>query len=70
MAHKLPDLDSLGSSLGIYRACKALGKDGYIIFEEPNPNIDILYGRLMEEGYQEVLLQPDRAKKWLQKTHY
>lgn len=63
MAHKLPDLDSLGSSLGIYRACKALGKDGYIIFEEPNPNIDILYGRLMEEGYQEVLLQPDRAKK-------
>ncbi len=65
MGHKLPDLDSIGSSLGIYRACRALGKEGFIIFEDSNPNIDALYERLMKEDYQEVLLKPDRAKKMI-----
>jgi c-di-AMP phosphodiesterase-like protein len=63
MGHKLPDLDSLGSSLGIYRASMALGKQAYIIFEESNPNIDILYDRLIEKGYESILLKPDKAKR-------
>lgn len=63
MGHKLPDLDSLGSSLGIYRASMALEKQAYIIFEESNPNIDILYDRLMGKGYENILLKPDKAKK-------
>ena len=63
MGHKLPDLDSLGSSLGIYRACMALGKQAYIVFEESNPNVDILYDRLIKSGYGDVLIKPDRAKK-------
>lgn len=68
MGHKLPDLDSIGSSLGIYRASMALGKQAYIIFEESNPNIDILYDRLIEKGYENVLLKPDKAKRMATKN--
>lgn len=65
MGHQIPDLDSLGSSLGLYRACKSLDKEVYIIFNESNPNIDILYNKLIKEGYGEILLQPEKAKKML-----
>lgn len=63
MGHDIPDLDSLGSGLGIFRCCKSLGKDAYIIFKESNPNIDILHERLLEEDYEKYFLSPDKAKK-------
>ena len=36
MGHINPDIDSMGSSLGIYRLAKSLGKEAYII----NDSID------------------------------
>lgn len=63
MGHRGADLDSLGSALGIYRACKSLGKEAYIVLKQSNPNIDILYHRLIKEGYEEVLVGPEKAKK-------
>ncbi|MCR1899273.1 DHH family phosphoesterase [Irregularibacter muris] len=63
MGHDLPDLDSLGSALGIYRCCRALNKDAHIIFKESNPNIDTLYERMVREEYNKVFLSPEKAKK-------
>ena len=63
MGHRIPDLDSIGSSLGIFRAARALGKPSYVIFDESNPNIDTLVDRLMEQGYGDYFLASDRAKR-------
>ncbi len=65
MGHKSPDLDSLGSALGIYRACKTLEREAFIILKQSNPNIEILHRRLIKEGYQEVLIEPEKARKMI-----
>lgn len=48
MGHKNPDMDSLGSGIGILRAVRNRKKDGYLIFNEDNPSITNLYKRARE----------------------
>ncbi len=43
MGHKLPDVDSFGAALGIYRAAAALGKRAYIIVNEVSASLRPLY---------------------------
>lgn len=49
MGHKNPDMDSLGSGIGLLRAVKNRKKDGFLIFNEDNPSITNLYHRVKEE---------------------
>lgn len=49
MGHKNPDMDSLGSAIGLLRAVTNRSKDGYLIFNDNNPSITNLYNRVKEE---------------------
>ena len=49
MPHRLADPDSLGAAVGMYRGAKSLGKDAKIIMSGPNPSIETLYSRIMED---------------------
>ena len=39
MGHSLPDVDALGSGIGIYRAARTLGKQAHIVVEHPTTAI-------------------------------
>jgi Predicted signaling protein consisting of a modified GGDEF domain and a DHH domain len=48
MGHENADVDSLGSSLGLYRVVKSRGKDVHIVLERSNPTIDTLVGKIQK----------------------
>lgn len=62
MGHQNPDIDSLGSSMGIYRLAKTIGKPAYIVNDNFGMNlgkfIDVL---LQEEEYKDVILDAKQA---------
>ena len=39
MGHRLPDADSFGAAIGIYRAAKTLNKKAYIVIDNPTSSI-------------------------------
>ena len=43
MGHNNPDMDSFGSSLGVYEGVRFLGKDAYIILNEVPRQIENMY---------------------------
>lgn len=62
MGHQNPDIDSLGSSMGIYRLARTIGKPAYIVNDNFGMNlgkfIDVL---LQEEEYKDVILDAKQA---------
>ncbi len=46
MGHESPDMDCLGSAMGMYRACKLRGKDAYILLNRANESIVKIVDRL------------------------
>ena len=44
MAHKNPDMDALGSGVGIYKMVTALGKDAHIVINDVSSAISPMYG--------------------------
>lgn len=46
MGHKNPDMDSIGSAVGILRGVKNRGKIGYIILNEGNPSINNICNKM------------------------
>ncbi|HWQ30489.1 MAG TPA: DHH family phosphoesterase [Negativicutes bacterium] len=62
MGHEMPDLDCLGSALGIYRCCKGLGKDASIVINKVNAGIANLWAELEDdEEYASVFISPQEA---------
>lgn len=51
MGHTNGDIDSMGSSLGIYRLAKTLGKEAYIVNETYGMSLESLMVALKEQGY-------------------
>ena len=49
MGHNNPDMDSFGSSLGVYEGARSLGKNAYIILNEVTRPIENMYKRATEE---------------------
>lgn len=43
MGHKIPDVDSFGASIGIYRAAKELNKKAYIVVNEISTSLRPMY---------------------------
>lgn len=43
MGHKIPDVDSFGAAIGIYRAAKELGKKAYIVVNEISASLRPMY---------------------------
>lgn len=65
MGHQFPDLDSLGSSLGVVAIAEMLGKEAKIVIEAPNSSIDVLYERIKtSDKYKNVFLKKDEAMRY------
>ena len=62
MGHEMPDLDCMGSALGIYRCCKGLNKEVKIVLNGVNAGIKNLWTELQEdEEYADVFVNPQEA---------
>lgn len=49
MGHKNPDMDSFGAGIGVLRAIKDRGKEGYLVLSGENPSIKNIYEKLRQE---------------------
>ena len=63
MGHSNPDIDALGSSIGIYRLAKSLDKSAYIITSN-NPSLQEFRDSLIEEPeYEDILINKEVAEE-------
>lgn len=54
MGHKIPDVDSFGASIGIYRAAKELNKKAYIVVNEISTSLRPMYDAFVNnQNYEE-----------------
>ena len=69
MGHKNPDMDSIGSCLGIMELAKILNKKSYIVLEKVTPAIEKIYKAILEkypdENIKNVFIKPEEARKML-----
>ena len=64
MGHKYPDLDALGSAVGIYDICKSLKKETHIVLDQVNESIDEFVRRLNKcEYYNDLFISREEAIK-------
>ncbi len=65
MGHKNPDMDSIGSSLGMLEACKINDKECYIVLNEVGPQIENIYNAVLEEKpeYEKYFVKSSFAKE-------
>jgi len=69
MGHQNPDMDCLGSAVGLLGACKALGKEGKIVIKEINYSIKSLFDYLLEnKEYQDAFITPKEAEAYNKKN--
>lgn len=69
MGHQNPDMDCLGSAVGLLGACKSLGKEGKIVIREINYSIKSLFDYLLEnEAYQDAFITPKEAETYATKN--
>ena len=61
MGHINGDIDSVGSSLGIYRLAKTLGKDAYIVNNTYGLSLENFIATLKQEGYGDAILDKNQA---------
>ena len=62
MGHTNPDIDAMGSALGVYRLVKSLDKRGYIITSDFSSALDTFNEFLNEEPeYEDVLISKEVA---------
>ncbi len=63
MGHTNPDIDSMGSSVGLYRIAKSIGKKAYIISSD-RPTIKEIKESLLEDPeYEDVLISDEVAEE-------
>ena len=63
MGHKNIDIDAFGSALGMYRLCKTLEKDAYIVSEPKGKSLGKFLEILeKEEEYKDVIITEEKAK--------
>ena len=62
MGHTNPDIDSMGSSMGIYRLAKTYGKSAYIIDSNETTTLQSFKNELLkDEEYEDVLINKEVA---------
>lgn len=60
MGHSNPDIDAIGSALGVYRIARTLRKDAYIVADKESASIKT-FAECLPEGYNEVLINKEKA---------
>ncbi|RIX47091.1 hypothetical protein D3P08_25875 [Paenibacillus nanensis] len=62
MGHKLPDMDAVGSAIGVLKAAQVLGKEAYIVLEGINPSIEKMMELIREdEKLSKRFILPEQA---------
>ena len=61
MGHLNGDIDSIGSSLGIYRLAKTLEKEAYIVNNTYGLSLENFINTLKQEGYNDVIVDKNQA---------
>ena len=63
MGHRNPDADAFGAAVGIYCISKVLGKNAYIVMDNPTSDIQPLIDSFISGGeeYEEVLISSQQA---------
>ncbi len=57
MGHTNPDMDCLGAAVGIRAIARALGREAYILLDEPHRNVSEILGRIRaEESYKNAFI--------------
>ncbi|WP_103981587.1 DHH family phosphoesterase [Helcococcus massiliensis] len=61
--HVNPDMDSIGSSIGLWHAAREKGKDAYIVLSKVTPAIENIYRYTTEniEDLEDYIISPDEA---------
>ena len=68
MGHTNPDIDSMGSSMGIYRLAKSLGKKAYIIDSNETNTLQSFKESLAREAeYEDILITKEVAEENIDK---
>ena len=64
MGHSNPDIDAIGSAMGIYRLAKTLDKNAYIVVDKNNASLQA-FGKELEkdEEYEDVLISKEVAEE-------
>ena len=67
MGHRNPDMDAIGSGIGVLRGIKNMKKQGYLVLTEENPSIKNLFNKLKEEqpGLLDSIITPNKAKEMI-----
>ena len=52
VGHKEPDFDSIGSSIGLQVLCEALGKETYIVIDDPEIGLEPGVKKIRDESYK------------------
>lgn len=67
MGHNLPDIDSFGSSLGIYIIAKKFGKEAHIVFGEISSSVRPFMNRFIdkEEYPDDMFIKKEEAENYL-----
>lgn len=69
MGHEMPDLDCLGSALGIYRCCKNLNKNAKIVLNKVSPGIANLWTDICDDNeYKGVFIDSIDAMNMMNKN--
>ncbi len=69
LCHEMPDLDCIGSALGVYRCCANLKKRTYIVMNRINKGIENLWLELKEDTeYDNVFVNGNEALSLAQKN--
>ena len=61
MGHQNPDIDSLGSSMGMYRLAKTMGKETYIVASDLGMNLGKFVDTLKETEYEDAIIDKKQA---------
>ena len=61
MGHVNGDIDSIGSSLGIYRLAKTFGKEAYVVNNTYGLSLENFITTLKEQGYGDVIIDKNGA---------
>lgn len=55
MGHKSPDMDSFGSALGVYRCIINRGKEAFIVLNEINEGIQMVYNTIKDKEIYKII---------------
>ena len=68
MGHSNPDIDAIGSAMGIYRLAKTLNKNAYVIASKDTASLQTFVKELeKDEEYEDVLISKEVAEENIEK---